>query len=61
MKSTYYIILGRFGHKCVSRRVDKNSSQRIYGEKPWGGGQPISTFRSRSDTAAIKQFKENVK
>ncbi len=56
MKHTYYIIKGKFGHMGLARRINNNSSNRIAGEKPWGGGSIIKSFRSRSDNAAIKRF-----
>jgi hypothetical protein len=57
---TYTILKGKFGHLCVTKRLSKFTSERIYGEKPWAGGNEITKFRSRSDNAAIKRFKKYI-
>jgi len=55
--STYYVIIGMFGHRGLYRYVDKLTAYRVDGDKPWGGASRRSTrFRSRSDAAAIRRF-----
>lgn len=55
---TYFVMRSRFGHLGLYRYEDKITSTRIDGDKPWGGGERIQTFRSRSDEAAIRRFNQ---
>jgi hypothetical protein len=58
MMPKYMVIMGVEG-ESLAREIREETSQRIAGPKPWGGGEIVQSFDAQNDLEALRVWETN--